>query len=77
MSSWIARLQTLLAPHPWLWSLVAVAGLLLDRLGRMAVPGDQVEVGPHRITALRLSGNRVERVRVEVVPAEDRARPGR
>lgn len=56
---------------------VTVAGLLLDRLGRMAVPGDQVEVGPHRITALRLSGNRVERVRVEVVPAEDRARPGR
>ena len=29
ISSWIARLQALLAPHPWLWSLVAVAGLLL------------------------------------------------
>ena len=29
ISSWIARLPALLAPHPWLWSLVAVAGLLL------------------------------------------------
>lgn len=56
---------------------VTVAGLLLERLGRMAVPGDQVEVGPHRITVLRLSGNRVERVRVEVVRAADRPRTGR
>ncbi len=29
MTEWISRLQALLAPYPWLWSLVAVAGLLL------------------------------------------------
>ncbi|RUL89166.1 hemolysin family protein [Tautonia sociabilis] len=41
------------------------AGLIVERLGRLAEPGDQVTVGRHRLVVLQADPNRIRRVRVE------------
>jgi CBS domain containing-hemolysin-like protein len=41
------------------------AGLMMTVLGRLPKAGDHVEVGGHRLTAARLHGRRIVRIRVE------------
>jgi putative hemolysin len=41
-----------------------VAGFLMAQLGRIPEAGDEVEVGPHRISVLVVDGRRVSRLRV-------------
>lgn len=55
-----------------------VAGFLLDRLGRVGVEGDRVDVGPHTVEIAAVHGHRITRVRVETRPGADeqpRAQP--
>jgi CBS domain containing-hemolysin-like protein len=42
-----------------------VAGLVLQRLGRLPGPGDRVRVGPAVLTVERLDGRRIDRLRLE------------
>jgi len=42
-----------------------VGGLILDILGRLAKPGDQVESGGHRLTVVRADPTRIRKVRIE------------
>jgi putative hemolysin len=42
-----------------------VAGYVLARLGRLATPGDAVEVDGHRLTVARVAHRRITRVHVE------------
>ncbi|MFO0892024.1 MAG: hemolysin family protein [Isosphaeraceae bacterium] len=42
-----------------------VGGLILDILGRLAKPGDRVEVGGHQLTVVRADPTRIRKVRVE------------
>jgi putative hemolysin len=44
---------------------VTLAGLVLERLGQIPMPGQSVEVAPYRLTVLSLEGPRVARVRIE------------
>jgi len=45
---------------------VTIAGLILDRLGRIPAPGDRVQVPPHVLTVLDVEdGRRITGVRVE------------
>lgn len=46
----------------------SVAGLVLDHLGRMAVPGDEVRVGVFVLRVLRVERNRVARLRIRRDP---------
>lgn len=46
-----------------------LAGLLLDRLGRIPVTGDRVEVGGWTFEVVAMDGRRVDRVRVTPPPA--------
>ena len=49
-----------------------ISGLVLAGLGRMAAPGDQVEVDGARLTVERVQGRRIMRVRIELTaPAGD------
>ena len=49
-------------PHgPW----DTVGGLMLDLVGRVPDPGDSVEVGGFRLTAVDVRGRRINRVRIE------------
>ena len=50
---------------PESWSYVTLAGLVLERLGRIPRPGQSVEVEPYRLTVLALEGRRVARVLIE------------
>jgi len=52
----------------------SVGGLIFSTLGRVPVVGDEVEVGPCRLTAVEVEGRRVRSVRVscEVEPGADR-----
>jgi len=52
----------------------SVGGLIFSTLGRVPVVGDEVEVGPCRLTAVEVEGRRVRSVRVscEVEPDADR-----
>ncbi|WP_435017889.1 hemolysin family protein [Tundrisphaera sp. TA3] len=43
-------------------------GLILDRLGRLALAGDAVTVGGHRLTVLRADPTRIRTIRVEPSP---------
>ncbi len=43
-------------------------GLVLDRLGRLAKPGDAVTVDGHRLTVLQADPKRIRRLRVEPFP---------
>ena len=50
---------------------VTIAGLILERLGRIPVPGDHVEVPPYVLTVLDVEdGRRIRGVRVETVKRE-------
>ena len=40
-------------------------GLILDLLGRLAKPGDAVEVSGHRLTVVRADPTRIRKIRVE------------
>lgn len=51
-------------------SYVTLAGLVLERLGHIPVPGQSVDVPPYRLTVLALEGRRVARIRVEPLPPE-------
>ncbi len=56
-----------------------VGGLILDILGRLAKPGDQVESGSHRLTVVRADPTRIRKVRIEPlkpVPNGSQERPG-
>jgi putative hemolysin len=44
---------------------VTLAGLVLERLGQIPMPGQSVELAPYRLTVLSLEGPRVARVRIE------------
>jgi CBS domain containing-hemolysin-like protein len=46
-------------------------GLILDLLGRLAQPGDYVDLGRHRLTVLRADPTRVRRIRVEPIHLDD------
>jgi putative hemolysin len=54
-----------------------VSGLVLDRLGRLAVVGDAVDVEGRNLVVERLQGRRIVRVRIDPVrePAADEAPP--
>jgi CBS domain containing-hemolysin-like protein len=43
-------------------------GLVLDRLGRLAKPGDAVTVDGHRLTVLQADPKRIRRLRIEPTP---------
>ncbi len=47
-----------------------LGGFLMDRLGRLPVPGDAVEVAGHHLTVVGVDGWRVSEVRVTGGPAE-------
>jgi CBS domain containing-hemolysin-like protein len=48
-------------------------GLILDRLGRLAKPGDSVEVGRHRLIVVRADPTRIRRVRIEPLKKDEAA----
>ncbi|PJI95233.1 hemolysin family protein [Luteimicrobium subarcticum] len=48
-----------------------LGGLLMERLGRIPVPGDEVEVDGARLRVESMDGRRVERLRVVGPPAPD------
>ena len=52
-----------------------VAGYLMAQLGRLAVEGDAVDFGDHRIVVRDVENRRVGRVLVTVVPPEDVPEP--
>lgn len=43
-------------------------GLILEQLGRLALVGDSITVGRHRLTVLQADPTRIRRVRVESLP---------
>lgn len=43
-----------------------LGGLVLDRLGRLAVQGDTVEIGSARLTVTRVQGRRIEEIEVRL-----------
>jgi CBS domain containing-hemolysin-like protein len=47
-----------------------VGGLLYSLLGHVPSEGEAADVGDHRLTAERVQGRRIGRVRISVVPAE-------
>jgi putative hemolysin len=50
-------------------SYVTLAGLVLDRLGSMAKPGDTVQIPPYVLTVLEVDDRRVSSVRIETTEA--------
>ncbi len=50
-------------------------GLVLDVLGRLAKPGDSVEINGHRLTVLRADPTRIRKIRVEPLGTETAASP--
>jgi CBS domain containing-hemolysin-like protein len=42
-------------------------GLILDLLGRLAKPGDAVEVSAHRLTVTRADPTRIRKIRIEPI----------
>ena len=46
-----------------------VAGLVLDLAGRIPVVGDSFDTGEHRLVVTRMDRNRIDRVRIERIPA--------
>ena len=51
--------------------MATVAGLVLEHLGRMANPGDSIEVDSRRITVVEAEPTRIHLLRVEPIPAPD------
>jgi magnesium and cobalt exporter, CNNM family len=52
-----------------------LAGLVLERLGRMPEPGDSVQVGGATITVDRIDGHRIDRVLLRPPSTPDRPAP--
>jgi CBS domain containing-hemolysin-like protein len=56
-----------------------VGGLILDILGRLAKPGDQIVAGSHRVTVVRADPTRIRKVRIDPLkppePEPDRSTP--
>jgi len=50
-------------------------GLVLDLLGRLAKPGDSVEINGHRLTVLRADPTRIRKIRVERLDPEAASSP--
>ena len=50
-------------------------GLILDLLGRLAKPGDHVEVDEHRLIVVRADPNRIRTIRVERIKPTDKDEP--
>jgi CBS domain containing-hemolysin-like protein len=50
-------------------------GLVLDRLGRLAKPGDSVDLDGHRLTVLRADPTRIRKIRVEQIEPEGVSTP--
>jgi CBS domain containing-hemolysin-like protein len=48
-------------------------GLILDLLGRMALPGDYVDLGGRRLTVLRADPTRVRKIRIEPLRPDEAA----
>jgi len=48
-------------------------GLVLDLLGRLAKPGDSVEINGHRLTVLRADPTRIRKIRIEPLGTETAA----
>jgi CBS domain containing-hemolysin-like protein len=48
-------------------------GLILDLLGRMALPGDYVDLSGHRLTVLRADPTRVRKIRIEPLRPDEAA----
>jgi len=48
-------------------------GLILDLLGRMALPGDFVDLSGHRLTVLRADPTRVRKIRIEPLRPDEAA----
>jgi CBS domain containing-hemolysin-like protein len=55
----------------------SIGGLVVERLERLAVPGDEVEIAGRRVRVLSVDGNRIDRVLIEpplpAPPPEDEA----
>ncbi len=47
-----------------------VGGLVLDRLGRLAKPGDSVTIDGYRLTVLQADPTRIRKIRLEPLPPE-------
>ncbi len=47
-----------------------VGGLVLDRLGRLAKPGDSVTIDGYRLIVLRADPTRIRKIRLEPLPPE-------
>jgi magnesium and cobalt exporter, CNNM family len=45
-------------------------GLILDLLGRLARPGDTVEVSGHKLTVIRADPTRIRRIRIEPIKSD-------
>jgi CBS domain containing-hemolysin-like protein len=52
-------------------------GLILDLLGRMALPGDYVDLSGHRLTVLRADPTRVRKIRIDPLKPDEAAVEGR
>lgn len=48
-----------------------LAGLVLDRLGRLPIDGDSVKIEGHRYEVVKMAGHRIERVRVTRIDAPE------
>ena len=48
-----------------------VGGLILDLLGRLAKPGDSVEVSGHRLIVVRADPTRIRRIRIEPLKKDE------
>ncbi len=72
------REQMNLEPEGELEGIETVSGLVMARLGRLPIPGDQVPVGEGaRLTVLRTDGFAVSRARIEFAPATPEGQAGR
>ena len=49
-----------------------IGGLIMARLGRVAAVGDIVEVDGVRVAVERMEGRRIDRVRIEELPEDER-----
>jgi len=52
----------------------SLQGLIMSKLERMPVLGDQVQVGPHKFTVVKMNRNEVVSVVLEYMPLLDKAR---
>ena len=53
--------------------MTTVSGWVMDQLGKIPEEGEQFQFENLKITVLKMSGRRVEKIRVEVLPQIERA----